>query len=140
MLAEMMGDQGREALQMMQRMERLRKLMGTTDCRNTAVVPRQEEGVFARSRSEEMITAAIPFLDRHYQKGIYVMVKMMEMRRVLQTGMLETRGKTDEPLAERRQQLLGAICPYLPDTEKNQLEMIMKMMMIQKMMGQEEKK
>ena len=139
MLSAMMG--GQEALQMMQRMERLRKLMGTPKpTESSAAVKFESKGdVFARSRNENMITAAIPFLNREYQKVIYVMVRLMEMRRVLEGGFLETRERQEEPSDIRKQKMMRAIQPYLSEAERNQMEMFMKIMAIRKLTGQEGK-
>ena len=139
MLSAMMG--GQEALQMMQRMERLKKLMGTPKPPESSVAVKAESGgdVFARSKSEDMITAAIPFLNREYQKVIYVMVRLMEMRRVLEGGFLETRERQEEPSDIRKQKMMRAIQPYLSEAERNQMEMFMKIMAIRKLTGQEGK-
>lgn len=93
MLSALMGEQGQDAWQMLQRMERLKRLMGTAKpVAQAAPVEIKETGdIFARSKRENMISAAIPFLDREYQKEIYIIVRLMEMRRVLDGGLLEMR-------------------------------------------------
>ena len=87
-----------------------------------------------------MISAAIPFLDQEYQREIYVIVRLMEMRRVLQGGFLEIREKQEEPSSLRRRKLLGAIQSYLPPEEQNQMATILKMMDMKELMGREEGK
>ena len=138
MLSSVMGEQGQDALQMLARMERLKKLMGTAKSTETAVMKKEHEDIFSRSRSENMISAAIPFLDQAYRKELYVMVRLMEMRRVLQGGFLETREKQQEPPTVRRQKLLRAIQPYLEEKEQNQMETILKWMTMQELMGRAE--
>ncbi|MBQ5589442.1 MAG: hypothetical protein IIU70_04770, partial [Anaerotignum sp.] len=64
----------------------------------------------------------------------------MEMRRVLQGGFLEIREKQEEPSSLRRRKLLGAIQPYLPPEEQNQMATILKMMDMKELMGREEGK
>lgn len=142
MLSALMGEQGQDAWQMLQRMERLKRLMGTAKpVAQAAPVEIKETGdIFARSKRENMISAAIPFLDREYQKEIYVIVRLMEMRRVLEGGLLEMRQKQEEPPAQRRRNLLGAVQPYLPAEERNRMETILKMMDMREMMGREELK
>ena len=142
MLSALMGEQGQDAWQMLQRMERLKRLMGTAKpVAQAAAVEIKETGdIFARSKSENMISAAIPFLDREYQKEIYIIVRLMEMRRVLDGGLLEMRQKQEDPPALRRRKLLGAVQPYLPAEERNRMETILKMMDMREMMGREERK
>ena len=87
-----------------------------------------------------MLSAAIPFLDREYQRGLYVFVRLMEMKRVLGGGLLEARERQEELPALRRQKMLGAVQPYLSEREQRQLENILKMMAMREIMGREEGK
>ena len=125
MLSAFLGKDGQDALQMMQRMERLQRLMGPGTLASPA--KQEEKDLFCRSRRENLITAAIPFLDREYQKEIYVMVRLMEMQRILQGDGLELREK-QQPASLRRRALLGAIQPFLPEGDRGQLETLLKMM------------
>ena len=134
MLTEMLGEKGQDALQMIRRMERLQRLMGTPNQEKHANIVSVEKGSF-RSDKEEMITAALPFLDREYQKEVYVMVRLMEMRRVLQGDLLELREKQELPAELRRRQMLGTIQPYLGQEERQQLEQIVKIMDVKTIMG-----
>ena len=103
LLSEMMGEQGQDALRMLERLERLRRLMGSQTERQektgttaaSATLPEKREArpPFGGSVSENMITAAIPFLDQEYQRDLYIIVRLMEMRRVFSGGMLEARGR-----------------------------------------------
>ena len=133
-LKAMLGEKGQDALQMIQRMERLQRLMGTPNQEKHANIVSVEKSSF-RSSKEEMITAAIPFLDMEFQKGIYVMVRLMEMRRVLQGELLEIREKQELPAEVRRRQMLGAIQPFLGQEEQQQLEQIVKIMDVKTIMG-----
>lgn len=143
LLAGLMGEQGKDALQMIQRMERLKRLMGTAQPNQSPVpaVKEQEEGdIFARSRNESMLSAAIPFLNQEYQKELYIVVRLMEMRRVLSGGFLQTREKQQEEPSLRRKQMLHAMRPYLGERERNQLDTILKMMDMKMILEQEGKK
>ena len=53
-----------------------------------------------------MISAAIPFLNREYQKELYLVVRLMELRRVMGSELLETRERQEEPLRLRQKKLL----------------------------------
>ena len=142
MLSALMGEQGQDALQMMRRVERLKRLMGTAKMAETATVklPEKKNNIFSRSSQEEMITAAIPFLDREFQKEIFVIVRLMEMRRVLQGGFLEMREKQQESATLRRRGMLRAIQPYLQQEEQNRMAMFLKLMDMKEIMGQGEEK
>jgi hypothetical protein len=83
---------GQDTIQMLQRMERLKRLVGTGAAKQTEERGEvRPEGPVLRSRREDMLSAALPFLDREYRKGLYVFVRLMEMRRVLGEGSLEAR-------------------------------------------------
>lgn len=136
---------GQDTVQMLQRVERLKRLMGTTLPAKQAAEEKMElrqEMPFCRSRREDMLSAAIPFLDREYRKGLYVFVRLMEMRRVLGESSLEARERQEETElpAVRRQKMLGAIQPYLSEREQRQMENILKMMAMKEIMGREETK
>ena len=134
---------GQDTIQMLQRMERLKRLVGTGAAKQTEErVEVRPEGPFLRSRREDMLSAALPFLDREYRKGLYVFVRLMEMKRVLGEGSLEARERqeeTEQP-SLRRQKMLGAIQPYLSEREQRQMENILKMMTMKEIMGREEMK
>ena len=135
-------DGGRDTIQMLQRMERLKKLMGTGEAKQREErMEVRQEGAFLRSQREDMLSAALPFLDREYRKGLYVFVRLMEMRRVLGEGSLEARERQEEEHPSvRRQKMLGAIQPYLSEREQRQMENILKMMTMREIMGREETK
>ena len=141
MFSSLMGEQGQDALQMMHRMERLKRLMGSGEKKETVPPnPMAEANLFSRNRQENMLSAAIPFLDKEYQKDLYIIVRLMEMRRVLQSGLLEVREKQEEPPSLRRRKLLGVLQRYLPVEERQQMETMLKMMDVREIMGREEKK
>ena len=133
---------GQDAVQMLQRMERLKRLMGTNLPPKGAEerTEGRKELPFFHSSREEMLSAAIPFLDREYQRGLYVFVRLMEMKRVLGGGLLEARERQEEMPALRRQKMLGAVQPYLSEREQRQMENILKMMAMKEIMGREDGK
>lgn len=134
----MLGEQGMEAFRMLERMERLRRLMGTAVPPERAVVEQKETPEsFGHNANENMIFAAIPFLDREYQRDLYVIVRLMEMRRVLSGEMLEARGRQEESPALRRRKLLGAVRPYLEQEQRRQLDTIVKVMDVREILRRE---
>lgn len=86
---------------------------------------------------ENMILAAIPFLDWAYQKDLYVVVRLMQMRRMCEGGLLEARSKEEAPHI-RRQKMLEAILPCLPKQEQQQLDFICRMMRAKYILEQRE--
>lgn len=136
-LSAYLGEQGQDALQMMERMERLKRLMGTAKQPESVPVPQEE--VFCRSRREEMLSAAIPFLDLEYQKDLYVVVRLMEMGRVLHSDALEARGKEMGSPALRRRKLLGAVQPYLSASEQRGMQSLLRLMDMKEIMEWEGK-
>ncbi|MGN0136514.1 hypothetical protein [Anaerotignum sp.] len=138
MLSALMGEQGQDALKMMQRVQRLQRLMGPAATPAAPPVEKKEEvELFARNRKENMITAAIPFLNREYQRDLYIVVRLMEMQRVLGGGLLETRERQEEPPHLRQRKMLRAIQKYLPTEEQNQMQTILKFMDMKEIMERE---
>ena len=85
--------------------------------------------LFARTKEENMIYASIPFLDREYQKYLYVIVILMEMKRILQQQWgetLEIRSRSKDSIKMRRKNLLQAIKPYLTKEEKQNIDIVVK--------------
>ncbi len=140
MLSSLAGERGQEAMQMLRRMQRLQRLMGTTQPKEMREVAKKQEApeLFARNRNENMIFAAIPFLNREYQRDLYLIVRLMELRRVLGGGVLETRERQEEPPRLRQKKLLQAVEPYVSEQERRQLHMFMKMIDMKDILGQGE--
>ena len=139
MLSALMGEQGQDALKMMQRVQRLQRLMGSAAPQVPAppVEKKEEVELFARNRNENMITAAIPFLNREYQRDLYIVVRLMEMQRVLKGGLLEAREKQEEPPRLRQRKMLRAVQEYLPQEERNRMQTILRMMDMKEIMERE---
>lgn len=124
-----------DLLAMMERFRRLQKMMQPP--KNTVALPQKETQPW-EEKNENMILAAIPFLDLEYQQGIYVMVRLMELRRVLDGGLLVTRNKDELLPAVRRRHMLAAVRPYLSSVEQSQLDNLLKMMDVKQIMEQKE--
>jgi len=61
-------------------------------------------------------------------------VRLMEMRRVLSGDVLEARGRQEEPPAVRRRKLINAVQEYLPEGERQQMQRMLQMMDMKKIM------
>lgn len=125
--------QKNELMHLAGRLARLRRLMGQEAAPQTAPMT-EEEG----ERQEKMLMAAIPFLDQAYQRELYVVVRLMEMRRMLTGGVLEARSRDTLPPALRRRQMLSAIRPCLSQGEQTQLDTIMRVMDAREILLQKE--
>lgn len=126
--------QGAEGLQMLRRAERLRRLMGSSALTGQTESPTAETSVFDETKGEKMLFAAIPFLDQEYQKDLYVVVRLMQMRRVLEGSALEARSRREESPALRRRKMLSAIRPCLSEEEGRNLELILKVMEVRQIL------
>ncbi len=127
--------QGAEGLQMLRRAERLRRLMGSQP---SAEPPEGEPSVFEETKNERMLFAAIPFLDQEYQKDLYVIVRLMQMRRVLESGVLEARSRSGQSAFQRRRNMLAAIRPCLSEEEGRSLELVLKVMEVRQILQKKE--
>ena len=136
MLSALMGEEGQDAAKMLLRMQRLQRLLGAPQDTALPPAPQEEADVFSRSRRENMISAAIPFLNREYQKELYLVVRLMELRRVLGGELLETRERQEEPLRLRK--LLQAVEKYVSQQERGQVRLLLKMMDMKEILGQGE--
>lgn len=125
-----------ELMHLAGRLERLRRLMG----QDMPQTPQQtapaveEEG----EKQEKMLMAAIPFLDQEYQRDLYVVVRLMEMRRMLTGGVLQARSRDTLPPSVRRRQMLSAIRPCLSQGEQTRLDTLMRVMDAREILIQKE--
>lgn len=125
-----------ELMHLAGRLERLRRLMG----QDMPQTPQQtapaveEEG----EKQEKMLMAAIPFLDQEYQRDLYVVVRLMEMRRMLTGGVLQARSRDTLPPSVRRRQMLSAIRPCLSQREQTRLDTLMRVMDAREILIQKE--
>ena len=133
MLSALMGEEGQDAAKMLLRMQRLQRLLGAPQDTALPPAPQEEADVFSRSRRENMISAAIPFLNREYQKELYLVV-----RRVMGSELLETRERQEEPLRLRQKKLLQAVEKYVSQQERGQVRLLLKMMDMKEILGQGE--
>ena len=132
------GIDGRGRAGMLLRMQRLQRLLGAPQDTALPPAPQEEADVFSRSRRENMISAAIPFLNREYQKELYLVVRLMELRRVMGGELLETRERQEEPLRLRQRKLLQAVEKYVSQQERGQVRLLLKMMDMKEILGQGE--
>ncbi|WP_418441838.1 hypothetical protein [Anaerotignum lactatifermentans] len=125
-----------ELMNLAGRLERLRRLMGQDMPQSVQqTAPAMEE---EREKQEKMLMAAIPFLDQEYQRDLYVVVRLMEMRRMLTGGVLQARSRDTLPPSVRRRQMLSAIRPCLSQREQTRLDTLMRVMDAREILIQKE--
>ena len=125
-----------ELMNLAGRLERLRRLMGQDMPQpvQQSAPAVEEEG----EKQEKMLMAAIPFLDQEYQRDLYVVVRLMEMRRMLTGGVLQARSRDTLPPSVRRRQMLSAIRPCLSQGEQTRLDTLMRVMDAREILIQQE--
>lgn len=125
-----------ELMNLAGRLERLRRLMGQDMPQpvQQSAPAVEEEG----EKQEKMLMAAIPFLDQEYQRDLYVVVRLMEMRRMLTGGVLQARSRDTLPPSVRRRQMLSAIRPCLSQDEQTRLDTLMRVMDAREILIQKE--
>lgn len=125
-----------ELMNLAGRLERLRRLMGQDMPQpvQQSAPAVEEEG----EKQEKMLMAAIPFLDQEYQRNLYVVVRLMEMRRMLTGGVLQARSRDTLPPSVRRRQMLSAIRPCLSQGEQTRLDTLMRVMDAREILIQKE--
>lgn len=123
-----------ELMHLAGRLERLRRLMGQDIPQEVPQAPLAEDG----EQQEKMLMAAIPFLDQTYQRDLYVVVRLMEMRRMLTGGVLQARSRDTLPPSVRRRQMLSAIRPCLSQREQTRLDTLMRVMDAREILIQKE--
>lgn len=124
-----------ELMNLAGRLERLRRLMGQDMPQpvQQSAPAVEEEG----EKQEKMLMAAIPFLDQEYQRDLYVVVRLMEMRRMLTGGVLQARSRDTLPPSVRRRQMLSA-SPCLSQGEQTRLDTLMRVMDAREILIQKE--
>lgn len=94
--------------------------------------------IFSPSKEIRMLSAAIPFLDKEYQKNIFIAVKLLELRRAGNMKLLHIQSDESLPMVknkDRRGPLLRAIRPYLSQEEQKNIDMMLKVMKVKSIMA-----
>lgn len=101
------------------------------------VIDSATENIFSPSREIRVLNAAIPFLDKEYQKGIFIAVKLMEMKRASNIDYISMQSDetVNESKTDRRGALLRAIKPFLSKEEQSNIDMMSRMMKMKTMMS-----
>ena len=86
--------------------------------------------------SNKFIYASIPFLNEEYQRSIYIVVKLMELKRVFDMPVISIQSKTSQKSSfERRRELLNTIREYIPKEDATKLDNILRFMEMRRLMN-----
>ncbi len=87
-------------------------------------------GYEPQSEGMRVIKAAIPFLDREYQKNLFLAVKLMEMSREFDSGAmsLQCQSIREDSDDKQRESMLRAVRGQLSRENGRKLDVILKMM------------
>ena len=142
LFSQLMGQEAPKEEELLKMMETAKKMQQFFALDQTNITEKTEKKewkkeIFPRTKTtlaqkeENMIYASIPFLDKEYQKHLYVIVRLLEMKRVLQEDnavTLEARSRQKDDVKSRRRNLLQALRPYLTAEEKRNIDFIVKAM------------
>ena len=121
-------------MQMMETMKKVNTIFNMFNTPNNSKEEKRYEepknDIFSASKNAQVINAAIPFLDKEYQKGLSVSLKVMEMQKILSSSNNITAQNRNESIDinERRKKMLKALKPYLSVEEQNDVDIVIRAM------------
>lgn len=131
MLSQLMGGNNdpAEMMKMMETAKMLGAAMNTKEekpiIKMEEVQSKEDEDI--RNRQIKAINAALPFLDKEYQKGLFMVIKLMEINRFSpQGGIMAMEKGTDNP-QRRRIEMINAFNGFLSVEEQKKLGAFLKM-------------
>lgn len=80
-----------------------------------------------RNRQIKAINAALPFLDKEYQKGLFMVIKLMEINRFSPQGSIMAMEKGEDSPQKRRIEMINAFNGFLSVEEQKKLGTFLKM-------------
>ena len=80
-----------------------------------------------RNRQIKAINAALPFLDKEYQKGLFMVIKLMEINRFSPQGGIMAMEKGEDNPQRRRIEMINAFNGFLSVEEQKKLGAFLKM-------------
>lgn len=80
------------------------------------------------SREKKIIDAAIPFLDKDYQKGIYIAMRLLDIKKAFNETELFAQSSDSQENGDSRRKMLLSIKPYLKENERAEVDILLKAM------------
>lgn len=83
---------------------------------------------FTPVKEINVLNAAIPFLDKGYQKSLFMVIKLLEMSRIskMDTISMQSIAEPNKDSGLRKNEMLMAIRPYLDGNEQKDIDVILK--------------
>lgn len=131
MLSQLLGGSGDTAdmMKMMETAKMLGAAMNTkeekTITKMEEVQPKEDEDM--RNRQIKAINAALPFLDKEYQKGLFMVIKLLEINKFSPQGGIMAMEKGGDNPQKRRLEMINAFNGYLSVEEQKKLGAFLKM-------------
>lgn len=131
MLSQLMGGNN-DPVEMMKMMETAKMLGAAMNTKEEKPIVKMEEvqskeDEDIRSRQIRAINAALPFLDKEYQKGLFMVVKLMEINRFSPQGSIMAMEKGADNPQRRRIEMINAFNGFLSVEEQKKLGAFLKM-------------
>lgn len=97
----------------------------------------KSDDILSPTREISVINAAIPFLDKEYQKNLFIAVKFLEMKKLssMDTISIQSQSSVEGKRSDRRGAMLKAMRPYLSKDERKEVDQLMKFMKLKNMMS-----
>lgn len=131
MLSQLLGGNGDTAdmMKMMETAKLLGAAMNTKEespiVKMEEVQPKEDEDM--RNRQIRAINAALPFLDKEYQKGLFMVIKLLEINRFSPQGGIMAMEKGGDSPQRRRIEMINAFNGFLSVEEQKKLGAFLKM-------------
>lgn len=131
MISQLLGGSGDQA-EMLKMVETAKALGATMNTKEEKPVikmdeshPKEDEDM--RSRQIKAINAALPFLDQEYQKGLFMVIKLLEINRFSPRGGIMAMENGGDNQQKRRIDMINAFNGYLSVEEQKKLGAFLKM-------------
>ncbi|MPM75979.1 hypothetical protein SDC9_122974 [bioreactor metagenome] len=131
MLSQLMGGNNdpTEMMKMVETAKMIGAAMNTKEekpiIKMEEVQPKEDEDI--RNRQIKAINAALPFLDKEYQKGLFMVIKLMEINRFSPQGSIMAMEKGGDNPQRRRIEMINAFNGFLSVEEQKKLGAFLKM-------------
>lgn len=133
MLSQLLGASGdtTDMMKMVETAKALGAVMNANAKEEKPIIKMEEtqskEDEDIRNRQIKAINAALPFLDKEYQKGLFMVIKLMEINRFSPQGSIMAMEKDEDNTQKRRIEMINAFNGYLSIAEQKKLGAFLKM-------------
>lgn len=131
MLSQLMGGNNNPA-EMMKMVETAKMIGASMNTKEEKPIikmeePQSKEDEDIRNRQIKAINAALPFLDKEYQRGLFMVIKLMEINKFSPQGSIMAMEKGEDSPQKRRIEMINAFNGFLSVEEQKKLGVFLKM-------------